>query len=415
MNARPFQGGDTFSLFSHMQNQAMNEIGALENEYVLQASPTELEDYFLDKFVIVPLSIDTAGYYMEEKKSVQIDAGSSFPTGYFPGASSTAPGTALHIAVPYTGDKALWNYQPSTFTLSAYPEIDVRDDVFVFVCTFRDDSADAVRLKNQIEENIRALVGATGYLRNDVQAFNSRISSAIQTALAQKLAKARTTAGALAALSIPMKLRDQPSTFVAPTTRRRPPVARPAVAKESFTPEPVLDQGEYEHILSVVKSMSLVMERSPETFASLDEEAIRTHFLLQLNGHYDGTATGETFNAAGKTDILIRVENRNIFIAECKFWRGEKSFDEAIDQLLGYLSWRDSKSALLVFNRNKSSTAVRQKMHEVMLARPEHRKTSAHNDHGDSRYIFVKPGDPGREIQVSTMLFDIPSGEKGAG
>jgi hypothetical protein len=54
-------------------------------------------------------------------------------------------------------------------------------------------------------------------------------------------------------------------------------------------------------------------------------------------------------------------------------------------------------------------------IHEVMLARPEHRKTSAHNDQGDSRYIFVKPGDPGREIQVSAMLFDIPSGEKGAG
>lgn len=41
----------------------------------------------------------------------------------------------------------------------------------------------------------------------------------------------------------------------------------------------------------------------------------------------------ETFNSSGKTDILIRVENRNIFIAECKFWRGPKSFGEAIEQL----------------------------------------------------------------------------------
>ena len=29
---------------------------------------------------------------------------------------------------------------------------------------------------------------------------------------------------------------------------------------------------------------------------------------------------------------------------------------------------------------------------------------------GDSRYVFIKESDPGREIQVQTMLFDIPKG-----
>ena len=108
-----------------------------------------------------------------------------------------------------------------------------------------------------------------------------------------------------------------------------------------------------------------VIERSPNSFASLDEESIRTHFLIQLNGHYEGSATGETFNSSGKTDILIRVDNRNVFIAECKFWDGPKSFSEAIDQLLGYLSWRDSKCALLILNKRKNSSAVRKKMSEA--------------------------------------------------
>jgi hypothetical protein len=137
-----------------------------------------------------------------------------------------------------------------------------------------------------------------------------------------------------------------------------------------------------------MRSMSLVIERSPSSFATLDEEAIRTHFLLQLNGHYDGGATGETFNVSGKTDILIRAENRNIFIAECKFWRGPKAYNEAIDQLLGYLSWRDTKCALLVFNKTKNSRAVHQKMHEVMEARSECRRTLAHDSEGNARYIF---------------------------
>ena len=93
-----------------------------------------------------------------------------------------------------------------------------------------------------------------------------------------------------------------------------------------------MEQKVYEHILGVLKSMALVIERSPSFFSSLDEETIRTHCLIQLNGHYEGLATGETFNSSGKTDILVRVGDRNVFIAECKLWRGPRSFTGAVKQ-----------------------------------------------------------------------------------
>lgn len=48
---------------------------------------------------------------------------------------------------------------------------------------------------------------------------------------------------------------------------------------------------------------------------------------------------------ADQTDILIRVEDKNIFIAECKFWAGAKLLCDTIDQLLGYLSWRHKNGA----------------------------------------------------------------------
>jgi hypothetical protein len=82
--------------------------------------------------------------------------------------------------------------------------------------------------------------------------------------------------------------------------------------------------------------MSLVMERSPTVFENAREEDIRVHYLVQLNGQYHGKATGETFNHSGKTDILIRHENHNVFVAECKFWAGYKALKETTHQLLGY-------------------------------------------------------------------------------
>lgn len=65
-----------------------------------------------------------------------------------------------------------------------------------------------------------------------------------------------------------------------------------------------------------------------------------------------GSATGETFNKKGKTDILLRHAGNNAFVGECKFWKGEKSFLSTIDQLLGYLTWRDSKTAVIMFVKN---------------------------------------------------------------
>jgi hypothetical protein len=47
-------------------------------------------------------------------------------------------------------------------------------------------------------------------------------------------------------------------------------------------------------------------------------------------------------------------------------------------------------------------------MHDIMIARPEYRKTVKFEPQGDSRYLFVKSSDPGREIQIHTMIFDVP-------
>ena len=99
-----------------------------------------------------------------------------------------------------------------------------------------------------------------------------------------------------------------------------------------------------------MESMSHVMERSPSAFDKINEEDVRVHFLVQLNGQFECGVSGETFNFGGKTDVLIRVGAKNIFVAACKYWHGEKGFLETVDQLLGYLSWRDTKAAVIVFN-----------------------------------------------------------------
>jgi hypothetical protein len=400
----------TYTTFRNLLDKTILEIRKLENEYVLKASPTELEQYYLQKILLQPLVLHANELQIEDRQGINFEVTHDFRRGVFPGERAFVRGTRLTVVIPFEGDQNLWRVRASTYTIGGgRPEITIQDGTIAFGVDFADDTANAEQIRHRIDQDTRSLSEAVNYLKNDVDQHNRTAADTIRQELDQKRKQAQATTGVLANLGIPIKQKNEPPAFAVPVKRREQPIRRPAVAAGKYEAEPFLEEKEYDYILNVLRSMSLVIERDPTAFATLDEEGIRTHFLLQLNGHYEGGASGETFNRSGKTDILIRSGDRNVFIAECKFWRGSKGFSEAIDQLLSYLTWRDTKCALLIFNTTKDSGGVRTKMHQVMQARPEYKKTVFHNPDGDSRYILIKPSEPGKEIIVTTQLYDVPT------
>jgi hypothetical protein len=158
--------------------------------------------------------------------------------------------------------------------------------------------------------------------------------------------------------------------------------------------------------------MSLVMERSPTVFETAEEEHIRVHYLVQLNGQYHGAATGETFNGKGKTDILIRYQDKNVFVAECKFWAGYGALKETTSQLLGYTTWRDTKTALIIFSRRTNFTNVILEAQRAMRDHTQYKSGPIKEGESRLRYIFKHPNDDQREIIVTLMLFDMPKPSK---
>jgi hypothetical protein len=155
--------------------------------------------------------------------------------------------------------------------------------------------------------------------------------------------------------------------------------------------------------------MATTMERDPATFATLGEESLRSLFLATLNSHFQGQATGETFNAEGKTDILIRVNDRNVFVAECKIWKGSQSLSAAIDQVLGYAAWRDTKTAILLFSRNKDFTSVIEQIDKVVHDHACFKKTLAKRGDTEFCYKFRSRDDPNRELTLTVLAFNVPS------
>jgi len=127
-----------------------------------------------------------------------------------------------------------------------------------------------------------------------------------------------------------------------------------------------------------------------------------------LNTHYEGQATGETFNAGGKTDILVRSKDRSVFIAECKVWRGAKSLLGAVDQLLSYTTWRDTKTAIVVFNRNRNVSEVIAKIPLALAQHSRHKRGLTVDLEGAYRCLLSQKDDPNRELVLTVLVVDVP-------
>ncbi|HQN18629.1 MAG TPA: hypothetical protein PKV86_05815, partial [Syntrophobacteraceae bacterium] len=201
---------------------------------------------------------------------------------------------------------------------------------------------------------------------------------------------------------------DPPSSYTFPV-QRKPVVPLPSAKSGPLAkPDPVLEMKVYEEILDTLAGMSIVMERSPSSFARLDEEALRDHFLIPLNSKFQGMASAETFNASGKSDILIKHEDRILFVAECKFWKGPQSLTEAIGQILGYLTWRQTKAALLLFNRNRDLSKVLSQISEVFQKHPQFVREEPYDMNTGFRFVLRHPNDADRHVTLTLLAFDVP-------
>jgi hypothetical protein len=179
---------------------------------------------------------------------------------------------------------------------------------------------DAGGARAEFDRQLSGIREHLGWITKDVEAFNAGLRAKAKGRIEARREKAIRNEGVVSELGFPLRRREEaPPTYVVPAVREKPPFPTPSSGRAAAAPEPELAMAQYEEILSIIENMVTVIERSPHAFVSMSEEDLRQHFLVQLNGQFEGKATGETFNYEGKTDILIRHQGKNLFIAECKF------------------------------------------------------------------------------------------------
>lgn len=228
------------------------------------------------------------------------------------------------------------------------------------------------KIKYTLESWKRTLATAADEVGEEVSAHRESTRQAVTAILETRRRRLQVVHAATAAADI----------LLAPRGPEDAPVSLPLRPKE-LTLEQVeraAATGAAEHALadeiaqSLIRSISsfgTALERLPATadkLAGEDEETLRDVLLFLLNANWEGQATGETFIGQGKSDILLRWRDRDAFIAECKFWDGQKILTDAVDQLLErYVVWRDTNVALVLFIRDRVDVeSILRKSHEAL-------------------------------------------------
>lgn len=230
-------------------------------------------------------------------------------------------------------------------------------------------SAESVNQEDRINNSIKKLEEVISWKNSDVKNGNMRLETELTNFVSQKRKQLEADNKLIEEIvkKVPIKL--QQRTGATPTINlsvRK--VIKPVYPKAKDLEEPFLEEEKVDAVINLLKNAGLSFETTPQVYSKMEEEQLRDILLSQLNTVFEGEATGETFIKSGKTDIHLRISKGSILSMECKFWEGEKNYLSMIDQLFGYLTWRQNYGILITFSHREGFSSIIEKAKEATLA-----------------------------------------------
>jgi hypothetical protein len=387
--------------FENQRARLEKEVADFSEETLLGGDGREIVDYLVDKY-----SVECPVLRVEDGELDRQMAPLGAVSMVTPVHQVRLEAPRYEIAVPFDGDADVFGLTPNPVSSSAMPEVDVQPGRILITWHQPENTAGPEQIKAWIDQQVDLVNGFLRQSQANIDAFNARLADIAANTVSARRARWQASRDVAGALGFRLRRRPDAGEYEIPIRRRVLRSLPKPTSSPSTGPKYSMGNEDYEAALAVLEHQRNALERSPSLTAKLGEEQIRLLLLVGLNAVFEGDALGEVFNAAGKTDILIRVNDANVFVAECKIWDGAKVVTAAISQLLSYLTWRDTKGALLLFIRRVNVTDAIAKAVEAIEAHPCHVRTLPTAD-GTTRLDFIlhAVGDESRLLRLAFLPF----------
>ena len=403
---KPFMGRDLSAVLDNLKKKLEAKVDSYSNEEIMANNLELLASNLYEEFYIEPVIIREEDL---SRRSVEQGKVRRLADPFFRNVPRKeyieVDGVIMTFYFPFTGDDGLFESRASTYSLSPYPEIFFRDNCFYLRYEYTLSEVKGVRaiesVMKQVGHAIEEIQRGISYANADVEKYNAELKAVAMNYLSKKKSKVQSFFDVASMFEVPVKKTAYAETHV-PLERKIAPIAHSYDKQNSYC----ITDTDYADILSTIKHTGSTYERTPASYKSMKEEDLRNTLLAALNATYKGDAVGEAFRNHGKTDICIERENRAAFVAECKMWTGKSGIAEALSQLSRYLTWRDCKTALIIFVRRQDFLATLGVAEEALREVSEIRQVEA-VDKNEFKCCMISNENPGQLIQVRVMLFNM--------
>ena len=405
-----FFDGDLDSQLRTRQERVSSSVDSIPEEQFLISNDQEIVEHTLRKFEVKPLELMLDAKSMSQVET-QVDV-SGNPMRVFRQEHTGPvyiPGTRIDVNIPFSGEEWIFRCKTNPWS-TVFPRAEVNQKSLKISISLPHDDAKE-KFKEIYERELRLIQEYVERSYNQVMAYNQSLPQLVMQAVSSRRERLNNHAGIATLLDIPVTARTNVPSVTPVQVDVRRPTQLPVPPKSGLKPEPGIDNSTYEHILHFIRHQGRTFERTPDTYALHNEEGLRNIILAQLNGHFEGDAMGEVFRGKGKTDICIEQGNRAAFIGECKLWAGPSSCTNALDQLLGYLTWRDSKASLIIFNsKNKNFSKILETLPDAVRNHHLFIRELPCEETGEWRVLMHTKEDVGRRVTVHIFIFDLYQG-----
>lgn len=380
------------------------EIESEQENSLLNVDPTQYLDYLVTKYSVEPVVLHWDQMTVSPTTRMVPAEMHDFRWNVVPGKSYERQ--AIIYRIPLSGNVEVLRYQPSTFNMSGRPGFAVDGTKAVTFEILRFDQG-AEELKQAAESRKSEIQRDLAASTTDVDRHNQGLRSLAEDRFAKRKATLLERLELLHSLGVPVQKSDSvPATFAVDSPKKRL-LVKPSAPDKAFAPEPIMQEQSFRDILQTIHDMGVEMERHPSIYRGKNEETLRDYFLMVLAPNFHSVA-GETFNKIGKTDILVRHDKANLFVAECAIWKGQAAYLQKIDQALSYLTWRDSKAAIILFVKSKKFEPVLETVRSATAQHPCWTKTDTPRSDSWFPFRFHLPDDDTRGVDLAVLAFHVP-------
>lgn len=407
-----FCEGDLDATLRAHQSSIGAKVDAIPRDQFMNAQVEEVVDHVLSETTVESLILYEDRAEMEQRETKIDVSGWRDRNPFGDRGPIHVAGVSVSVSIPFTGDSSLWNLKPNHWQ-TVFPRARVaagqnqtKGHIQIDLAQPADEPQE--RFKQRLDEELKTIRFYVQSQKQQIDSFNAGLRRQIIAAVNARRERLTKHEGLKDLLGIPLKRKDGVPAIKSVGIERKMVRPLPPPPKSGYKPEPGITDEDYSHILSVIRHEGRTFETTPKTFAVHDEEALRDILIAHLNGHYQGDATGEAFRRSGKTDIRIEDGNRAAFVAECKVWKGQKELSRAIDQLLGYLTWRDCKAAIIIFNKhNAKFSGVLEAIPTVFATHGLYKGSTEVEEVGEWQFDMTSGEDEGRQVRVHVFAFNL--------